>query len=121
MRYKISENCIACGACEMNCPVGAISMGDGKWKLTQKNVLDVELVHLYAQLEHQTQKNNSKLYDDRVNLCLYYCYLIFERHLLSFFFYFIFLVLSMTNSNKENMTKLLCLSQLGWYNITRGD
>ena len=33
MRYKISENCIACGACEMNCPVGAISMGDGKMEI----------------------------------------------------------------------------------------
>ena len=28
MRYKISDNCISCGACEMNCPVQAISMGD---------------------------------------------------------------------------------------------
>ena len=33
MRYKINENCIACGACEMNCPVGAISMGDGKMEI----------------------------------------------------------------------------------------
>ena len=33
MRYKISENCSACGACEMNCPVGAISMGDGKMEI----------------------------------------------------------------------------------------
>ncbi len=28
MAYKISDNCICCGACEVNCPVGAISMGD---------------------------------------------------------------------------------------------
>ena len=35
MRYKISENCIACGACEMNCPVGAISMGDGKMEIVK--------------------------------------------------------------------------------------
>ena len=63
MRYKISENCIACGACEMNCPVGAISMGDGK----------MEIVHLYAQLEHQIQmKNNSKFYDDRVKALSFY-------------------------------------------------
>lgn len=31
MRYKINDSCISCGACEMNCPVGAISMGDDKY------------------------------------------------------------------------------------------
>ena len=30
MAYKIGENCIMCGACAANCPVGAISEGDGK-------------------------------------------------------------------------------------------
>jgi len=28
MAFRISDKCIACGACEMGCPVGAISMGD---------------------------------------------------------------------------------------------
>jgi len=28
MAYKISEECIACGACEPECPVSAISEGD---------------------------------------------------------------------------------------------
>lgn len=28
MAFKISDNCICCGACEAICPVGAISMGD---------------------------------------------------------------------------------------------
>ena len=28
MAYKISDECISCGACEGECPVGAISQGD---------------------------------------------------------------------------------------------
>jgi len=30
MAYKITEDCVNCGACEGECPVGAISEGDGK-------------------------------------------------------------------------------------------
>ncbi len=29
MAYKINEECINCGACEAECPVEAISEGDG--------------------------------------------------------------------------------------------
>ena len=28
MAYHISDDCISCGACEADCPVGAISQGD---------------------------------------------------------------------------------------------
>jgi len=31
MAYVINDECIACGACESACPVGAISEGDGKF------------------------------------------------------------------------------------------
>ena len=31
MAYKISDACISCGACADNCPVNAISEGDGKY------------------------------------------------------------------------------------------
>lgn len=31
MAYCISDDCISCGACEVECPVGAISAGDGKF------------------------------------------------------------------------------------------
>ena len=33
MKYRIIDDCISCGACEMNCPQGAISMGDGKYEI----------------------------------------------------------------------------------------
>ncbi|MFS8541761.1 MAG: 4Fe-4S binding protein [Tissierellales bacterium] len=31
MAYKITDACIACGACEAECPVEAISAGDDKY------------------------------------------------------------------------------------------
>ena len=33
MAYVISDACIACGACEAECPVGAISMGDSQYQI----------------------------------------------------------------------------------------
>ena len=31
MAYFINDECISCGACEAECPVSAISAGDGKY------------------------------------------------------------------------------------------
>ena len=31
MAYKISDDCISCGTCAAECPVGAISEGDGTY------------------------------------------------------------------------------------------
>ena len=33
MAYKVSDECINCGACESECPSGAISEADGKRKV----------------------------------------------------------------------------------------
>ena len=35
MAYKITDACIACGACAGNCPVGAISEGDGQYVIDE--------------------------------------------------------------------------------------
>ncbi len=33
MAFQINNTCVSCGACEAQCPVGAISMGDGKFEI----------------------------------------------------------------------------------------
>ena len=41
MAFKITDDCIACGACAGECPVGAISEGDGKYEIDAANVCPV--------------------------------------------------------------------------------
>ncbi len=33
MAYQINDACVSCGACEAQCPVGAISMGDAHFEI----------------------------------------------------------------------------------------
>ena len=33
MAYVIGDSCISCGSCAGQCPVGAISEGDGKYEI----------------------------------------------------------------------------------------
>lgn len=40
MAYKISEACISCGTCEPECPVNAISEGDGKYQIDADTCID---------------------------------------------------------------------------------
>ena len=40
MAYVISDACVACGAREAQCPVGAISMGDGKFEIDPEKCID---------------------------------------------------------------------------------
>ena len=40
MAYKISDECIGCGACGDACPVGAISESDGKYVIDADACID---------------------------------------------------------------------------------
>lgn len=40
MAYKISDDCISCGACADQCPVNAISEGDGKYVIDADACID---------------------------------------------------------------------------------
>lgn len=40
MAYVINDTCVACGCCEAQCPVGAISMGDGKFEIDADKCID---------------------------------------------------------------------------------
>lgn len=40
MAFIISDDCIACGACAGDCPVGAISEGDGKYEIDAASCIE---------------------------------------------------------------------------------
>ena len=40
MAYKIDDSCIACGACTSECPVDAISEGDGIFVIDEGTCID---------------------------------------------------------------------------------
>ncbi|MBO6053845.1 MAG: 4Fe-4S binding protein [Clostridia bacterium] len=40
MAYKISDDCIACGTCEGECPVEAISEKDGKYVINPDECIE---------------------------------------------------------------------------------
>ena len=60
MAYVISEDCIACGTCIDECPVGAISEGD-IYSIDPETLLNVVLVQMFAPLKQFIRENNTIL------------------------------------------------------------
>ena len=40
MAYRISNKCISCGACEPECPVGAISQGEDRYVIDPEKCIE---------------------------------------------------------------------------------
>lgn len=40
MAYKITDECISCGACESECPVSCISEGDNKYVINAEECIE---------------------------------------------------------------------------------
>ncbi|MBQ1847098.1 MAG: 4Fe-4S binding protein [Clostridia bacterium] len=40
MAYKINDECLGCGACAAECPVGAISEVDGKYVIDPEQCIE---------------------------------------------------------------------------------
>ena len=41
MAYVITDECLSCGTCEGECPVSAISEGDGKYEINADECVDI--------------------------------------------------------------------------------
>ena len=51
MAYKITEKCICCGACENACPVQAIYMQNGKYKIDKDKCISCGLCNSICPVE----------------------------------------------------------------------
>ena len=52
MAYVISDDCISCGTCEGECPVGAISMGADHYEIDPNACTDCARLKLSNRLKY---------------------------------------------------------------------
>ena len=52
MAYVISDACLSCGSCEGECPVGAISQGDGKYEINADLCLECGSLPVFRHCTH---------------------------------------------------------------------
>lgn len=67
MAYQISDDCISCGVCASNCPVSAISEGDGKFVIDADTCIDCALARRIARLALRLRPNHCN--SGRIRLC----------------------------------------------------
>ena len=63
MAYQISDDCISCGVCASNCPVSAISEGDGKYVIDAIPASIAALARRIARLALRLRLNHLELAD----------------------------------------------------------
>lgn len=55
MAFVITDSCVSCGSCAGECPVGAISQGDGKYEIdanSASTAVHVQAVCPTGAIEH---------------------------------------------------------------------
>ena len=59
MAHVISDECVSCGACEAECPVGAISQGADHYEIDADACVDCGALQLSVQQEQFPRANSS--------------------------------------------------------------
>ena len=62
MAYKITDDCISCGACAADCPVEAISEGDGIYVIDADTCIDCGACKKICVFSREKNKNEYKCY-----------------------------------------------------------
>ena len=58
MAHVIGDDCISCGSCEAECPVSAISEGDGKYEINADACIDCGACAAPVSYTHLTLPTN---------------------------------------------------------------
>ena len=80
MAHVISDECVSCGSCEGECPVGAISEGDGKYEIDADACVDCGACVLQV-LSQQSNSIDRKVITSKnaVRVGRYFLLLDFQR------------------------------------------